>query len=70
MREVAMRGRLILAGLLIVLGVGWVAQGLGALPGSGFMDGDARWAIGGAVAVLVGLGLALSVARSRSSGRP
>jgi hypothetical protein len=65
-----MRGRVILAGLLIVLGLAWVAQGLGVFPGSGFMDGDGRWAIAGAIAALVGLGLAISVARSRSSGPP
>ena len=65
-----MRGRVILAGLLVVLGVVWLAQGLGVFPGSGFMDGDVRWAIAGAVAALIGLGLGLSVARSRSSGPP
>ena len=65
-----MRGRLILAGLLIVVGVVWLAQGLGAFPGSGFMDGDGRWALAGAVAALIGLGLGLSVARARSSGPP
>ena len=60
-----MRGRWILAALLGLVGLVWLAQGLGLLPGSGFMDGDARWAAAGAVLVVIGVGLAVSAARRR-----
>ena len=60
-----MRGRLILAAVLGVVGLVWVAQGLDLLQGSGFMDGDRRWAAAGAVLVLVALGLAVTAARRR-----
>jgi hypothetical protein len=42
--------------LLILIGFGWFLQGIGVLPGS-FMTGEIRWAVYGAVAVVVGLGL-------------
>ena len=60
-----MRGRLILAGVLAVVGVGWLAQGLGFLPGTGFMDGDVRWAAAGGVLVLIAVVLLVSALRSR-----
>ena len=60
-----MRGRLILAAVLGVVGIVWVAQGLDLLQGSGFMDGDVRWAAAGAVLVLIAIGLAVSAARRR-----
>ena len=51
-----MRARWIIAAVLIVIGVGWMAQGGGLMPGSGLMDGDIRWAIIGAVLAVVGGG--------------
>jgi len=58
-----MRGRLILAGVLGVIGLVWLGQGLGLMPGSGFMDGDVRWALAGAVLVIVAIALGVTVAR-------
>ena len=60
-----MRGRLIIAAVLGVVGLVWIAQGLDLLKGSGFMDGDVRWAAAGAVLVLVGIGLAATAAWRR-----
>ena len=44
----------IFGALLTLLGGVWVLQGLNILPGS-FMTGDIKWAIYGAIAVVVGL---------------
>ena len=60
-----MRGRWILAAVLGLVGLVWLAPGLGLLPGRGFMDGDVRWAAAGAVLVVIGVGLAVSAARRR-----
>jgi hypothetical protein len=40
--------------LLALIGCVWVLQGIGFLPGS-FMTGQTKWAIIGAVALVVGL---------------
>jgi hypothetical protein len=40
--------------LLALIGCVWVLQGIGVLPGS-FMTGQTKWAIIGAVALVVGL---------------
>jgi hypothetical protein len=58
-----MRGRLITAASLVVLGLIWVGQGLGLLRGSSFMTDDPFWAAVGAVCVLAGLLLAFSAWR-------
>ncbi len=58
-----MRGRLITAALLVVVGVIWIGQGLGLLRGSSFMVDDTRWALAGLVAVVVGLFLTLTANR-------
>jgi hypothetical protein len=58
-----MRGRLIIALALIAVGLVWIGQGLGSLGGSSFMVGDLRWAGLGAVAVIVGAGIAVSAWR-------
>lgn len=63
-----MRGRLITAALLVAVGLVWIGQGSGLLRGSSFMVGDPRWAAVGAIAVTVGLILAVSAARSRRRG--
>lgn len=55
-----MRGRLITAALLVVVGVVWIGQGLGLLRGSSFMVDDTRWALAGLVGVVVGLFLTLT----------
>lgn len=59
-----MRGRLIAAAVLEVAGLVWVGQGLGFLRGSSPMVDDMRWAAAGAVAIVIGLALAISARRS------
>jgi hypothetical protein len=61
-----MRTRWIIAAVLVGVGLVWIAQGSGLLPGSGFMSGDARWAVIGAVVALVGVLLAWTAVRARS----
>ena len=46
----------IIAILLILVGTVWFLQGVNVLPGS-FMSGQAKWAVFGAVAFGVGIGL-------------
>jgi len=43
----------ILCGPMLLIGVVWILQGLNILPGS-FMTGDIKWAVFGAILVLVG----------------
>ena len=59
-----MRTRISVAVGLVVVGFIWIGQGLGLLLGTGFMVGDPRWAVAGAVMIAVGLVLVVS-ARSR-----
>jgi hypothetical protein len=59
------RGRLVLAALLVAVGLVWIGQGLGWLRGTSFMVNDVRWAGAGVVAVVGGAVLAVS-ARRRS----
>jgi hypothetical protein len=56
--------RFLLGALLLAVGLVWIAQGTGLLRGSSFMVGDPRWAIAGAMLVVVGL-VALVSARRR-----
>ena len=56
--------RFLLGALLLAVGLVWIAQGTGLLRGSSFMVGDPRWAIAGAVLVVLGL-VALVNARRR-----
>jgi hypothetical protein len=44
---------LIVGGLMDLVGVVWLLQGLGVLPGS-FMTGQPFWAVRGAMCVVVG----------------
>ena len=60
-----MRTRWIVAGVLLLIGAGWMAQGLGFLPGSGFMDGDTRWALIGAVLFVAGVVVGWTAVRMR-----
>jgi hypothetical protein len=61
-----MRGRLLAGGLLVLVGLVWIGQGLGLLRGSSFMVDDTRWALIGAVALIVGATLVILAWRSRS----
>jgi hypothetical protein len=60
-----MRTRWIIAVVLIVIGAAWMGQGLGLLPGSGFMDGDIKWAVIGAILAAAGLAVAWTAVRKR-----
>lgn len=58
--------RWLVVSVLLLVGVVWVAQGLGVLRGSGLMDGDPTWAvIGGA---MIALGVAIGVVSLRRRG--
>ena len=48
----------VIGGLLILGGAVWVLQGVNILPGS-FMTGQIQWAINGAIAIAIGIGLIL-----------
>jgi hypothetical protein len=52
--------------VLVAVGAIWIGQGLGLLRGSSFMVDDIRWAVAGAVCVVLG-GAALWRARRGSS---
>ena len=62
------RSAYIAAGLLIVVGAIFVGQGLGILRGSSFMVGDPRWAIIGAVLIVLGALLAWRANAQRRVG--
>ncbi len=53
--------------VLCVLGVVWIAQGSGAMPGSG-MSGHGQFALLGGAAVIVGLALLARAALIRRRG--
>lgn len=63
-----MRTRLIIAGVLVVVGLVWMGQGTGVIQGSGFMTDDTRWAVIGFVVFLVGaaIGAVAVIRRSRA----
>ena len=61
----SMRSRVIVGSLLAAVGIVWMAQGLGLLQGSGFMDGDPLWAVIGGVLLVGGVILAISGWRLR-----
>ena len=63
-----MRGRLITAASLVVLGLIWIGQGLGLLRGSSFMTDEPFWAAVGAIFVVAGVLLALSAWRRSRPG--
>jgi hypothetical protein len=54
----------VIAGILVFLGIVWFLQGINVLPGS-FMTGQIKWAIYGAIAVVVGLGILVGANRKR-----
>lgn len=51
-----------IAVLFAVIGVIWVGQGIGVVPGS-FMTSDLRWAVAGAVMLLIAAALLWSTRR-------
>jgi uncharacterized membrane protein len=60
-----MRIVMIVAGVLcLLLGCIWILQGINILPGS-FMTGQTKWAIYGALLVIIGIGLLFSANRRR-----
>ena len=60
-----MRTRWIIAAVLLLIGAAWIGQGLGIVRGSSFMDGDARWALIGAVLAVAGIAIAWTAFRAR-----
>ncbi|MEO8436966.1 MAG: hypothetical protein ABI562_00805 [Chloroflexota bacterium] len=61
-----MRTRWIIAVVLILIGAVWMAQGLGFIKGSGFMDGNTIWAVIGAGLAIAGLVIGWTAFRARS----
>lgn len=55
----------ILGFVLVAVGTIWIGQGLGLIRGGGFMVDDVRWAVAGAVGVVVGVVLIVRARRSR-----
>jgi hypothetical protein len=55
--------RLTLAAVLAIVGVVWIGQGVGVIPGS-FMTSDTRWAIAGAVLLAAAVAVLWSARRS------
>ena len=51
-------------GLCLLVGCVWILQGINILPGS-FMTGQTKWAIYGALLVIIGIGLLFSANRRR-----
>ncbi len=54
--------------LLILIGLVWMLQGVGILPGS-FMTGQLQWAAAGVLALIIGAGL-VARANRRTTGTP
>jgi hypothetical protein len=52
------RTRLIIAAVVALTGVVWIAQGLGVPIGGGFMVGDRFWSYAGAALVAIAAGFA------------
>jgi drug/metabolite transporter (DMT)-like permease len=60
-----MRTRWIVAIVLALLGVAWIAQGLGIAGGSSFMDNNRFWAVVGAILLVVAGAVAWTAVRMR-----
>jgi hypothetical protein len=56
----------IVGGILVLIGIIWILQGINILPGS-FMTGQIKWAINGAISAVIGAGL-LFFANRRKAG--
>jgi hypothetical protein len=59
-------GGIIFGVLLLLIGAGWIGQGLGYIKGS-FMTGSMQWFWIGLVCAVVGVGLLVFSARRRSA---
>jgi len=59
-----MRGTVIIAVVLLVVGVLWIGQGVGLIGGS-FMTGEAFWAVAGAFLILTAGALLRGAQRER-----
>ena len=62
-----MRARWIVATVLILLGLVWIGQGFGLIRSSSFMTDDIRWALIGAVLVVIGSVVGWTAFRGRSA---
>jgi hypothetical protein len=56
----------IVGGILVLIGIIWILQGINILPGS-FMTGQIKWAINGAISFVIGAAL-LFFAYRRKAG--
>ena len=59
----------VLGVLLVLVGGVWILQGINVLPGS-FMTGQAKWAVNGAIAAVVGVVLLVLARRGRAPKDP
>jgi hypothetical protein len=50
--------------LLLLVGIVWILQGINVLPGS-FMTGQTKWAVNGAICVVVAIALLVWASRNR-----
>ena len=58
--------RLIIAAVLALVGLAWIGQGLGFLPGS-VMSGNAFWAVVGAILIVLAIVIAARELRRGSA---
>jgi hypothetical protein len=62
-----MRTRWIVAGILVIVGLAWIGQGLGIIRGSSFMTDDTRWALIGLGTAAVGVIIGATAVMRRSA---
>jgi len=63
--RIILRIVLSIVGILVVLmGAVWFLQGINVLPGS-YMTGQPQWAVYGAIAVVIGVGLVILANRGK-----
>jgi len=67
-KELSMKIVLNIIGVLIgLMGLVWFLQGINVLQGSSLMSGQTQWAVIGAVALVVGIGLIFFANRRKST---
>ena len=54
----------IVGGLLVLMGIIWILQGINILPGS-FMTGQMQWAVYGGIALVAGIAMLIAARRLR-----
>jgi len=59
----------VIAVLLVLAGGLWFLQGINILPGS-IMTGQIKWAIYGAIAIVIGIGLLVAANRTSAASPP